>query len=53
MATSKSSVKTAMPPDLAVDFSDLYGTMWSHGIVDHSTKEVARLRNARITDCGY
>ena len=51
--SSKSSVKTAMPPDLAVDFSDLYGTMWSHGIVDHSTKEVARLRNARITDCGY
>jgi hypothetical protein len=34
-------------------FSRLYGTMWSHGKVDHATKEIVRLRNARITDCGY
>ena len=47
------SVRSAMPPDLAVDFSNLYGLMWSHGIVDHPTKEVARMRNARIIDCGY
>ena len=34
-------------------FGTLYGTFWSHGIVDQPTKEVVRLRNARITDCGF
>ena len=43
----------AHQPDLQRDFSVLYGTFWSHGVLDHPTKEVARLRNARITDCGY
>jgi AhpD family alkylhydroperoxidase len=31
----------------------LYGTLWRDGIVDHPTKEVVRLRNARLTGCGY
>lgn len=48
-----SGLKSAMPPDLGVAFSALYGRMWSHGIVDHPTKEVARLRNAKETDCRY
>ena len=30
----------------------LYGTIMSHGVLDHPTKEVVRLRNARTTDCG-
>jgi hypothetical protein len=34
-------------------FGELYGLFWMHGIVDQPTKEVARLRNARITDCGF
>jgi len=34
-------------------FGELYGQFWSHGVVDQPTKEVTRLRNARITDCGY
>jgi len=34
-------------------FRTLYGTFWSHGVLDQPTKEVARIRNARITDCGY
>jgi len=34
-------------------FMELYGTFWSHGQLDHVTKEMTRLRNARITDCGY
>ena len=34
-------------------FAELYGTFWSHGVVDHPTKEAVRLRNARITNCGY
>jgi len=50
-----SSFGTALAhqPALAAAFGDLYGTFWSHGIVDHVTKETTRLRNARITDCGY
>jgi hypothetical protein len=40
-------------PELLDAFTHLYGTLWQKGIVDHPTKEVARLRNARITDCGY
>ena len=34
-------------------FYDLYGTMWSRGELDHATKEIVRIRNARTTDCGY
>lgn len=43
----------AHQPELLQAFLRLYGTLWSHGVVDHFTKEVARIRNARITDCGY
>ncbi len=43
----------ALQPDLLEAFWDLYGTVWMDGCVDHATKEVARLRNARVTDCGY
>lgn len=34
-------------------FQRLYGTLWSRGVLDQATKEVARLRNARVTGCGY
>ena len=40
-------------PDLAAAFHRLYGTMWSEGIVPQSLKETARMRNARVTDCGF
>ena len=40
-------------PELAMAFHRLYGTMWSEGIVDQATKETARMRNARVTDCGF
>lgn len=43
----------ALQPELFEAFWDLYGTLWMDGRVDHATKEVARLRNARVTDCGY
>jgi alkylhydroperoxidase family enzyme len=43
----------AHQPALLADFSALYGTLWSHGVLDHAVKEAARIRNARITDCGY
>jgi AhpD family alkylhydroperoxidase len=40
-------------PETAAAFWRLYGILWSHGRVDHPTKEVARLRNARTTGCNY
>ena len=39
-------------PEALAAFMRLYGTLWSHGILDHSTKEMARIRNARTLDCG-
>ena len=43
----------AHQPCLAAAFFDLYGEFWNRGVLDHATKETARVRNARITDCGY
>ena len=40
-------------PDLASGFRHLYGTMWNDGVVDMALKETVRMRNARVTDCGY
>lgn len=40
-------------PEALAAFTRLYGTLWSRGVLDHPTKELARLRNARVTDCGY
>jgi AhpD family alkylhydroperoxidase len=48
-----SSSVLAHQPDLLAAFQRLYGTLWSHGTLDQPTKEVARLRNARVTGCGY
>jgi len=39
-------------PALWAAFNRYYGTLWSDGIVDDPTKEVGRLRNARVTGCG-
>jgi alkylhydroperoxidase family enzyme len=38
-------------PELFAAFNRLYGTLWSLGVVDQPTKEVGRLRNARVTGC--
>jgi hypothetical protein len=40
-------------PELLQAFQCLYGTLWQRGVLDQPAKEVARIRNARITDCGY
>ena len=39
-------------PELFARFNRFYGTLWSEGVLDQPTKEIARIRNARITDCG-
>jgi AhpD family alkylhydroperoxidase len=43
----------AHAPGVLAAFMELYGRLWRDGIVPQSTKEVARLRNARLTGCGY
>src|SRR5690606_18413108 len=39
-------------PEVWAAFNTYYGTLWSDGVVDQATKEVGRLRNARVTGCG-
>lgn len=39
-------------PEALLAFMKLYGRLWSHGILDQSSKEIARIRNARSVDCG-
>jgi alkylhydroperoxidase family enzyme len=39
-------------PELWAAFNRYYGTLWSEGVLDQPTKEVGRLRNARVTGCG-
>jgi alkylhydroperoxidase family enzyme len=43
----------AAQPGLFASFERLYGVLWSGGVVDHPSKEVARLRNARLTGCKF
>ena len=43
----------ASQPALLAAFERLYAVLWSEGVVDHPSKEVARLRNARVTNCAY
>lgn len=38
--------------ELTERFDRFYGELWQRGRLDEATKEVGRLRNARITDCG-
>jgi alkylhydroperoxidase family enzyme len=40
-------------PSLFASFERLYAVLWSGGVVDHPSKEVARLRNARLTGCKF
>jgi hypothetical protein len=40
-------------PNTTGRFFDLYAEFWQHGVVSPHLKEMTRLRNARITDCGY
>jgi hypothetical protein len=33
-------------------FNEFYGALWTDGALDQPTKEVGRLRNANVVDCG-
>jgi len=43
----------AHQPEMASRFADLYAHFWQQGRVSQRIKEITRLRNARITDCGF
>ena len=46
-------IKAQFKNRLAAAFHRLYATLWSDGVVPQSLKETARMRNARVTDCGF
>ena len=39
-------------PVLRKRFDEMYATLWGGGVIGEDVKELVRLRNARITDCG-
>jgi hypothetical protein len=39
-------------PELFADFNRLYGALWTLGGLEQPVKETARIRNARVVDCG-
>ena len=43
----------AHQPGIAASFSALYGRFWGSDVVPARIKEVARMRNARVTECGF
>jgi len=44
---------TAHAAEPMARFGALYAELWQHGRIDPALREMTRLRNARITDCGY
>jgi hypothetical protein len=42
----------ALTPALNEAFWKLYGTLWNQGVLEDRVKEVARIRNARMVNCG-
>jgi hypothetical protein len=40
-------------PNTMVRFFETYSEFWQRGVVAQEVKEMTRMRNARITDCGY
>lgn len=40
-------------PDIIAKFGELYAEFWQQGLISQEVKEMTRIRNARITDCGY
>ncbi len=43
----------AHQPEIAESFFALYGRFWGSDVLAARTKEVARMRNARVTECGF
>jgi alkylhydroperoxidase family enzyme len=43
----------AHQPAIAASFTRLYGAFWGSDVLSARLKEVARMRNARVTECGF
>lgn len=43
----------AHQPAIAESFTELYGRFWQSDVLSARLKEVARMRNARVTECGF
>ena len=43
----------AHAPEVISAFFELYADFWQQGVLSQEIKEMTRIRNARITDCGY
>lgn len=43
----------AHQPEIAARFFELYGAFWGSDVLAARIKEVARMRNARVTECGF
>jgi alkylhydroperoxidase family enzyme len=43
----------AHQPAIAASFFALYGRFWGSDVLSARIKEVARMRNARVTECGF
>jgi alkylhydroperoxidase family enzyme len=43
----------AHQPEIAASFFALYGRFWQSDVLAARIKEVARMRNARVTECGF
>ncbi|KEO85946.1 hypothetical protein EH30_15670 [Erythrobacter sp. JL475] len=43
----------AHQPAIAAAFTRLYGRFWGSDVLSARLKEVARMRNARVTECGF
>jgi hypothetical protein len=40
-------------PEITGRFFELYAEFWQRGVVPPELKEMTRIRNARVTDCGF
>ena len=52
-ARSKFGAVMSHTPDVIMKFGELYAEFWQQGLISQEIKEMTRIRNARITDCGY
>ena len=43
----------AHAPDMISRFGELYAALWQNGTLPADLREITRLRNARVTDCGF
>ena len=43
----------AHAPQMIGRFGELYAALWQTGTLTPDLREMTRLRNARVTDCGF